>query len=191
MNICTTAMLKTVYDPFDGHIILHSAGAVNHHSRVHPSRSRVDDGCGLPVLTRMVDTTAVVVAVAVAVCTGLAGTPCIALPLTLNAGLGNVNPALRQDDLVALRQGLERLGASPMPSARRVPGPGVDLIATEDERESQPRQASSPKIAILSAYFGSSLRFEKITKPNKEQYASRWGYHFEDAMETSEFVREK
>ena len=46
-----------------------------------------------------------------------------------------------------------------------------------------------PRIAILSCYFGSSLELAPITRPNKEAYASRHGYHFEDAMTSSEFVK--
>lgn len=38
-----------------------------------------------------------------------------------------------------------------------------------------------PKVAILSAYYGSSLRLANVTRPNKQGYASQHGYHFEDA----------
>ena len=51
------------------------------------------------------------------------------------------------------------------------------------------RSARRPRIAILSCYFGSSLELAPFTKPNKVAYAERHGYHFEDAMTSSEFVK--
>eukprot|EP00041_Stephanoeca_diplocostata_P009730 m.151735 g.151735 ORF g.151735 m.151735 type:complete len:141 (-) comp17873_c0_seq2:97-519(-) len=38
-----------------------------------------------------------------------------------------------------------------------------------------------PRVAVLSAYYGTSLKLANVTRPNKQGYASQHGYYFEDA----------
>jgi hypothetical protein len=52
-------------------------------------------------------------------------------------------------------------------------------------------EAPPPTVAVLTAYFGSSLKLRDLTFPNKVQYAKQHRLHIEDGYSSSPLLKAK
>ena len=57
------------------------------------------------------------------------------------------------------------------------------------QQQSQLSELAPPRIAVLTAYFGSALKLRDLTFPNKMQYAKQHNLHLEDGYSESPELR--